>query len=163
MCYPLFQNAPRILLDSRPNKHLLRWHIKDRWSQTDQSWNCLISLGSWFSQAVSKWLKNDFLYFIVPLTRPPPDLFLFTDASLVGWGAHPSDLSDSGQWSAHWKEHHINVLEHRAVWLTLKSVRQFQAVIAVYRQYISCCLPEQRRRGLVTNFHVRLVRNDTCL
>ena len=50
--------------------------------------------------------------------------FLFTDASLVGRGAHMDDLSASGLWSSHWKEHHINVLELRAVWLALKSFRQ---------------------------------------
>ena len=31
------------------------------------------------------------------------------------------DVSASGLWSAHWKEHHINVLEFRAVCLALKS------------------------------------------
>ena len=39
-----------------------------------------------------------------------------------GWrGAHIGDLSASGQWSVHWQDQHINVLELRAVMLALKS------------------------------------------
>ena len=34
------------------------------------------------------------------------------------------DLSASGQWSVHWQDQHINVLELRAVMLALKSFHQ---------------------------------------
>ena len=64
------------------------------------------------------------LFTMVPLCRPQPDLFLFTDASPVGWGAHMGDLSASGLWSAYWQTQHINVLELRAVMLALKSFSQ---------------------------------------
>ena len=113
-----------LLPDGRAHKRLLQWHIKDCWSQADQPWDFHISLGPWFSQAISKWLNRDFLFSMVPLCRPPPDLFLFTDASLVGCGAHMGDLSASGQWSVHWQDQHINVLELRAVMLALKSFHQ---------------------------------------
>ena len=68
-----------------------------------------------------QWLNRDFLFTVVPLCRPQPTLFIFTDASLVGWGAHLGDLSASGLWSAYWQTQHINVLELRAVMLALKS------------------------------------------
>ena len=114
------ESMARLLPDGRAHKRLLQWHIKDRWSQADQSWDFHISLGPWFRQAVSQWLNRDFLYTMVPLCRSPPDLFLFTDASLDGWGAHMGDYSASGQWSPRWRAQHINVLELRAVVLALR-------------------------------------------
>ena len=103
-----------LLPDDRAHKRLLQWYNKNRWSQADQSWDCLISLGPWFSQAVSLWLNKDFLFALVRLSLPPPVFFFFffffTDASLVGSGAYIDDLSASSLWPAYWKEHHINVL-----------------------------------------------------
>ena len=57
-------------------------------------------------------------------TKPDFHPYLFTNASLVGWGAHLGDLSVSGQWSVQWSKEHINVLELQAVWLALKSFHQ---------------------------------------
>ena len=118
------ESMARLLPDGRAHKRMLQWCIKDRWSQADQSWDFHISLGPWFNKAVIQWLNRDFLFTMVPLCRPQPDLFLFTDASLVGWGAHMGDLSASGLWSAYWQTQHINVLELRAVMLALKSFHQ---------------------------------------
>ncbi|MBV2113362.1 MAG: hypothetical protein KUF82_20615 [Candidatus Thiodiazotropha sp. (ex Ctena orbiculata)] len=118
------ESVSRLLPHGRAHKRLLQWHLKDRWSQSEQSWDCHISLGRWFRQAVSHWLDKDFLFSLVPLSQPKPDFYLYTDASLVGWGAHLDDRSVSGLWSARWKEQHINVLELRAVWLALKSFCQ---------------------------------------
>ena len=87
---------------ARCRAHKLQWCIKDCWSQVDQSWDYHISLGPWCNKAVFQWLNRDFLFTMVPLCRPQPDLFLFKDASLVGWGAHKGDLSASGLWSAYW-------------------------------------------------------------
>ena len=127
------ESMARLLPDGRAHKRMLQWCIKDRWSQADQSWNFHIALGPWFNKAVIQWLNRDFLFTMVPLCRPQPDLFLFTDVSLVGWGAHMGDLSASGLWSAYWQTQHINVLELRAVMLALKSFRQ------IIRTVIFCC------------------------
>ena len=118
------ESMARLLPDGRAHKRMLQWCIKDRWSQADQPWDFHISLGPWFNKAVIQWLNRDFLFTMVPLCRPQPDLFLFTDASLVGWGAPMGDLSASGLWSAYWQTQHINVLELRAVMLALKSFLQ---------------------------------------
>ena len=106
------------------HKCLLHWHVIDRWSRAKQSWDYHILLGPWFRQALEQWLNKDFLHAMVPLVHPQPDFYLFTDASLVGWGTHLGDLSVSGQWSVQWCKEHINVLEFRAVWLALKSFCQ---------------------------------------
>ena len=118
------ESMARLLPDGRAHKRSLQWHVKDRWSQASQSWDCHIALGPWFKLAVEQWLNRDFLFAMVPLAQPQPDLYLFTDASLISWGAHLGDLSASGRWPAQWSKEHINVLELRAVWLALKSFRQ---------------------------------------
>ena len=53
-----------------------------------------------------------------------PDLELFTDASLLGWGAHTETLQTGGKW--HESElAHINVLELKAILFGLKSLCRF--------------------------------------
>ena len=67
-----------------------------------------------------------------------------------GWGAHMDNLSASGLWSAHWKGHHINILELRAVWLALKSFHQAISdshVLLSTDNTTMAAYPEQRRWG----------------
>ena len=97
------ESVARLLPYGRAHKRLLKWHVRDRWSQATRFWD--ISLGPWFRQAVEQWLNKDFLHAIVPLVHPQPDFYLFTDASLVGWG----DLSVSGQWSVQWSKEQWNL------------------------------------------------------
>ena len=53
-----------------------------------------------------------------------PQIVLYTDSSLLGWGAfnETSGLRTGGQWSAAEKESHINILELKACFLGLKSL-----------------------------------------
>ena len=62
----------------------------------------------------------------VPLSPPPADLSLFTDASLLGWGAHLENgsVTAKGTWSREEATYPINALELRAV---LLAVRAFQS------------------------------------
>ena len=46
-------------------------------------------------------------------------LLLHTDASLLGWGAHLLDLTDSGVWSQEESYLHVNVLKMKAIVLAL--------------------------------------------
>ena len=86
---------------------------------------------------------------MVPLVHPQPDFYLFTDASLVGWGAHLGDLSVSGQWSVQWSKEHINVLEPSSlVSSEVLSSGNFRLPgVAVDRQHNCGGLSEQRRGG----------------
>ena len=53
--FPVGSNGvmARLLPEGRAHKRLLQWQTKDRWSQADKPWDFHISLGPWFSQAVS--------------------------------------------------------------------------------------------------------------
>jgi ribonuclease HI len=55
----------------------------------------------------------------VPLEPPEFKVKLFTDASTKGWGAHLDNRTAQGSWSAQERLLHINVLEMRAVRLSL--------------------------------------------
>ena len=80
-----------------------------------QDWSRTFSLGVQFRLAVSKWLDLSWLNKGVPIALPPPQEFLYTDASHGGWGAHMGDLTAAGQWDKVWSESHINALEMQAV------------------------------------------------
>jgi len=72
------------------------------------------------------WLDEETLLAGVPLLPPQPSLYLITDASKEGWGAHlePLSLIISGLWSHQESHLHINNLEMRAVFL---AVSHFQS------------------------------------
>jgi ribonuclease HI len=53
------------------------------------------------------------------MASPVPSLTLFTDASLLGWGAYLERQTVSGMWSSTIQKDHINLLEMRAVLLAL--------------------------------------------
>ena len=75
--------------------------LRVRWSQTLDPWDSQLPLGQWFLESTDPWLDRQWLTQGVPLSLPPPDLQLFTDASNQGWGAHLVSLSSSGVWSPH--------------------------------------------------------------
>ena len=57
----------------------------------------------------------------IPLKIDPPSHTIFTDASLSGWGAHvePEGLLFHGLWMEDQSRLHINVLEMKAIFLSL--------------------------------------------
>lgn len=101
--------------------------FRDRFSPVAQLWSVQISLGLWFRTSVSRWFDRSWLQSGVPLTLPPHQTDLFTDASGEGWGAHSGDLFASGTWSPSMRRLHINVLELEAVVLAL---REFSGALA---------------------------------
>lgn len=55
------------------------------------------------------------------IRRKEPDVELFTDASLLGWGAHTDQSETGGKWDQS-EIQHINVLELKAILFGLKSL-----------------------------------------
>ena len=75
-------------------------------------------------EAVMWWLEPGRLLEGISLAQPRPSIFLETDASMQGWGAHAQTLVASGSWSAEEKILHINCLEIRAVLNAMKVFRE---------------------------------------
>ena len=63
-------------------------------------------------------------------SQPRPTVVVTTDASSEGWGGHSRTSSQTlalfhNLWNQEEKQLHINVLELRAVWLTLMTLSSF--------------------------------------
>ena len=86
---------------------------------------------------IAWWLSNE-ITTPVPLKQSEPDLVVFSDASLRGWGAICNGVRTGGSWTSAESAHHINWLELKASWLALQSLFQ------------------------LTNVHVSLKLDNTC-
>ena len=69
-------------------------------------------------------MVKDYLLTGVRFGTPAPDLHLYSDASLSGWGAHLLDQNVSGVWSDQEKLLHINLLEMKALFLGLQAFQE---------------------------------------
>ena len=72
-------------------------------------------------QHLKWWLQEDLYRHGIPMKIDPPSHTIFTDASLSGWGAHvePEGLLFHGLWTEDQSRLHINVLEMKAIFLSL--------------------------------------------
>ena len=103
----------------RLHKRSVQRFFMREWLAGSKKWYRLIPVKEDFLRATSQWLDLDWLNQGVPITNPPPQEVLFTDASQGGWGAHLGNLTAAGQWPDHLRCLHINRLELEAVWLAL--------------------------------------------
>ena len=73
------------------------------------------------------WMDNNRFALGTSIHPPDPNVFLFTDASHYGWGAHlePMRLSFHGHWSEDQSQLHINMLEMMANRFTLRKAIRF--------------------------------------
>ena len=98
----------------------LQWHLKRHWQvdvpeslhSIDQAKNA----ASWWTDPIN------FMQVAALLPRDH-EVLLFTDASNEGWGCQLGDLHASGLWSKTERRLHINLLELKAVLLSLKHFR----------------------------------------
>ena len=67
------------------------------------------------------WSISEHLNVWVPVRPPQPNVIVHTDASTPGWGASCDDWTLRGCWEAKEQALHINVLEMKAVELTILS------------------------------------------
>ena len=73
--------------------------------------------------SLASWTRESFVARGKPLRTPLPSVSVTTDASLTGWGGHCEGEMVAGVWSQQHTLPHINVLEMRAVF---NSLRHFQ-------------------------------------
>ena len=64
-----------------------------------------------------KWWKNNILNSFKNIHLPKIDTIIHTDASNLGWGITDGFTSSGGLWSDIEQDHHINVLELKAVYI----------------------------------------------
>ena len=101
----------------------IQWYVKDRWSAC-RGLRTRILIQRELLPHLEWWTVESHLCDGTPLQQPPPTLTVTTDASVEGWGGHLQGSTSvpellQGEWSAQERRLHINVLELRAIRLTL--------------------------------------------
>ncbi len=81
----------------------------------------IISLDREFNLDLDRWASNVEAVNGSPLSTLEPDLVIFSDAFLSGWGAASNDASAKGPWTGQDRSCHINELEILAALFALKS------------------------------------------
>ena len=100
----------------------LQWHLKNNW-KTPESLEKWIPIPKPIHGHLKWWLQEDNVLQGQALHPMDHSVQIFTDASKEGWGAHLEDHMCKGTWSLPETKLHINVLELKAVLLSLKEFR----------------------------------------
>lgn len=100
----------------------LHFFLLSNWSPASQEWDAWIPSNHLIRQDIQWWTVRANVMSGVPLDKASPTSTLYTDASLVGWGAYLNGHCASGTWSEEEMSLHINVLEMKAVLLSLQAL-----------------------------------------
>lgn len=83
----------------------------ESYKQSGRSLNSTIVLDQNSRQNLSWWIANVRESNDRPMSATDPDITIFSDASLSGWGAVLNEVSSRGPWTLRDKNRHINELE----------------------------------------------------
>ena len=70
-----------------------------------------------------KWWGNNIFYVFKPIRKLKISKLIYTDASLEGWGASYGNTATGGTWLLDERILHINVLELKAIFFVLKTLK----------------------------------------
>jgi hypothetical protein len=112
--------VPQGLLHMRP----IQLALRSAWSQSLQSQQTVVWISPEVRAAIHWWTDPLNVMIGVPLHPTPPQITMYTDASVVGWGAHIGKSLISDTWSSQDQTLHINFLELEAVRLALLHFQQ---------------------------------------
>ena len=110
----------KLVLGAQLRMRSLQFALRGHWSASSDPPLQPVPLTEECLEDLRWWREEGRLSQGVPLMTPPPEMHLFTNASLEGWGAHLQELVVSGVWTQDDQDLHINLLEMRAVLLGLQ-------------------------------------------
>ena len=114
-----------VVHQARLNMRPIQWHVKLRWKAV-QGLKAPVMVSAEVVQALQWWLCEQNLRTGLPFHPPPPHLTVGTDASKEGWGGHAvidgRKAMFEGLWTPSESRLHINILEMRAIRLTLHNL-----------------------------------------
>ena len=116
--------AADLVMLGRLHLRPLQIDLHNQWKPQNLPYSHQIGLTTEILQHLKWWLQEDLYHQGIPLRIDPPSHTIFTDASLSGWGAHvePEGLLFHGLWTEDQSRLHINVLEMKAIFLSLSQV-----------------------------------------
>ncbi|CAG2205223.1 unnamed protein product [Mytilus edulis] len=77
----------------------IQWYLSEFWHPISQLWEAPVPILPRLLPHLKWWLQEKHLRKGVLLDPPDPSVTLFTDASLMGWGAYLEGRTASGLWS----------------------------------------------------------------
>ena len=113
--------AADLVMLGRLHLRPLQVSLRNQWRPQNLPYSHQIHMTSEILYHLKWWLQEDRYHQGIPLKIDPPSHTIFTDASLSGWGAHvePEGLLFHGLWTEDQSRLHINVLEMKAIFLSL--------------------------------------------
>ena len=103
-------------LHMRPIQH---W-LASRWDHTLPSIDLPLTVAPDLLEAIRIWADTEWILQGVPLFSPQPELYLFTNSLMEGWGASLSGKVVNDLWRGSHRSLHIIQLEMLAVKLALQ-------------------------------------------
>ena len=148
--------AADLVMLGRLHLRPLQVSLRNQWRPQNLPYSHQIRMTSEILYHLKWWLQEDRYHQGIPLKIDPPSHTLFTDASLSGWGANvePEGLLFHGLWTEDQSRLHINVLEMKAIFLSLS-----QAVHKVKNTTVLVLLYKASGRD---SFHRTLRRSMEC-
>ena len=113
-------------------RHLLQPLLKPQLLGSHQNRDKPHTIPPQFKTGLLPWLEPGILQHTQQFGRTDTPVHLWTDASLTGWGGHTEGESTSGEWDSLERELHINVLEVRAVRLSILSLNLSDTIIHLF-------------------------------
>jgi hypothetical protein len=115
----LLSHTCNMIRMGRLNIRPLQFYLNSRWHAQKEPLKKIISLDGTFFRYLTWWENTDNTLAGAPLHAPHTSFTVFTDASTLSWGGHLNSQVVSGMWSKVEKKLHINLLEMKAILLTL--------------------------------------------
>jgi ribonuclease HI len=135
---------PQAALRRRP----IQLFLMTQWTQSTGSLDSNVSVLAPLIHHLQWWLDTENLLVGVMLTPPHPQVTVYTDASMEGWGACLEESTISGLWNLEQSKEHINLLELRAVVLGLEHfLQKVQGKIVLIRSDNSTVVTYINRQG----------------
>ena len=101
----------------------IQWALRSQWKISQNRLTESVIVTAAAKRAITWWCDEDQVLKGTLVRLPDPSIDVQTDASTSGWGGHSGTRTFSGIWSKEERSLHINVLELRAVILTLRRLR----------------------------------------
>jgi len=119
----LLNSQEKLTTYGRRRLRHVQWALRAQWRSALRPLTHMVSVTREAITAIQWWMDPNTVLQGTPIRLPDPTLEVQTDASVTGWGGHSGTQVFSGTWSGIEQELHINLLEMRAVRLTLEQLR----------------------------------------
>jgi len=109
----------------------IQWCLKRQWAPAAHKLGQMVFVSDEVRRALRWWLDESNLARGAPIRLPEPQVLVQTDASKAGWGGHSGNRTFQGIWTPIEALLHINILEMRAVTLTLTALAPPAGVVVM--------------------------------